>query len=99
MSSRSPRSRGRTTPWRMVHPFGSVIPRCLPLAVAAVLGGCATLPGGGMIVPAALAKGDLHKDVAALRSDSEKAEAAARVAGLARRTLNAESAVQIALLN
>jgi outer membrane protein TolC len=71
----------------------------LPLTFAAVLAGCATLPGGGMIVPAALAKSELHKDVAALRTETEEAEARARVAGLARHTLNAESAVQIALLN
>ncbi len=69
------------------------------LTFAFALAGCASLPNGGMAVPTALAKGELHKDVVALQTDEEKAAASARVAGLARRTLNAESAVQIALLN
>jgi outer membrane protein TolC len=79
--------------------LGIVVLRSLAVAAALGLGGCATLPDGGMAVPAALAKSELHKDVVAVRTERDEAEARAKVAGLRRRTLNAESAVQIALLN
>jgi outer membrane protein TolC len=83
----------------MPHPLGIAIPCSVALAVAIALGGCTTLPDGGMTIPAELGRSELHKNVAALRTDDERAEATARIDGLVRRTLNAESAVQIALLN
>lgn len=99
MSSRSLRPRGRETLLRMLHPLGIVITRSSVFALVAALGGCASLPDGGMSLPAKLANSELHKEVVALRTDAEKAHASTKVAGLARRPLNAESAVQIALLN
>ena len=69
------------------------------LALAFALAGCTAVPGEAIKLPAELAKSELHKDVVALRTEDERAAASARVAGLTRRTLNAESAVQIALLN
>ena len=73
--------------------------RLFSLVAVFALGGCATLPDGGMSVPAALARSELRKDVVAITSEEQKAQAGARVSALAQRSLNAESAVQIALLN
>jgi outer membrane protein TolC len=81
-------------PW-----YGISISHALAVTAALGLGGCATLAGDGMELPSALARSELHKDAAALRTDAEKADAIARVAALTRGTLNAEKAVQIALLN
>ncbi len=99
MSSRSLWSRGREAPWRMPRPLGIAIPHFVALVVALGVGGCATLPDGGMAVPTALAKSELHKDVVARRTDGDEAEARIKVGRLTRGTLNAEGAVQIALLN
>ena len=69
------------------------------LTLALSLAGCAALPNGSIHLPAELAKSELRKDVVALRTEEQKAAAHTKVAALARRTLNAESAVQIALFN
>ncbi len=83
----------------MPRPLGIAIPHFVALVVALGVGGCATLPDGGMAVPTALAKSELHKDVVARRTDGDEAEARIKVGRLTRGTLNAEGAVQIALLN
>lgn len=98
MSSRSARPRGRKNPWQVPW-YGIPISHAFSVAAVLCLGGCATLAGDGMDLPSALARSELHKDAAALRTDAEKADALARVAALTRGTLNAEKAVQIALLN
>ena len=56
-------------------------------------------PDGGMGVVASIAGSDLNKDVVALRTPEAEELARARVTALLRRSLTAEAAVQIALLN
>ena len=73
-------------------------------AVAAVaafvtLGGCVGFsPDGGMTPVASIALARLDKDVAKIGSDAEATTAQARVAGLLRRPLRVDTAVQIAFL-
>lgn len=79
--------------WRVAN-------RALLPAIALTLSGCATLsPDGGMSVPAELAARHLRKDVVALRNDEDVARARARVSHLLKRSLTADAAVEIALLN
>lgn len=70
------------------------------LLSALLLPACASLaPDGGMSVPAEIAAQHLRKDVVAIRSDEEADAAHARVNALLKRSLTADNAVQIALLN
>ena len=70
------------------------------VGVLLALNGCANFsPDGGMDSVQSVAKVELGKDVGRIRSDSDEAEAQARVRALLRATLGVESAVQIALLN
>jgi outer membrane protein TolC len=70
-------------------------------AVAALLlSACASFsPDGGMSLTTDIASRDLHKDVAAIRTEDDATAARAKVNHLLKRPLTAESAVQIALLN
>ncbi len=56
-------------------------------------------PDGGLSVAAAVADQELRKDIVAVRSEEDASAAQARVRHLLARTLSAETAVQIALLN
>jgi outer membrane protein TolC len=70
------------------------------LASAMLLSGCAWFsPDAGMGVVATIAQQELKKDAAAIRSPEEAEAAAATVRRLLGRTLTADAAVQIALLN
>jgi outer membrane protein TolC len=70
------------------------------LASAMLLTGCAWFsPDAGMGVVATIAQQELKKDVAAIRSPEEAELAGATVRRLLGRTLTADAAVQIALLN
>ena len=64
------------------------------------LSACKTLsPDGGMDVVADIAGGQLRKDVVAIRTPEEADAAQAAVRRLLKRTLTADAAVQVALLN
>ena len=66
----------------------------------ALLSGCASFSSdGGMTAVSEMTAPALGADVAALRSDDDIAAADGAVAALLKRPLNADSAVQIALLN
>jgi outer membrane protein TolC len=66
----------------------------------ALLSGCASFSSdGGMTAVSEMTAPALRADVAALRSDDDIAAADGAVAALLKRPLNADSAVQIALLN
>lgn len=70
------------------------------LATLLLLPACASFsPDGGMSVPADIAARHLRKDVVAIRNDEDADAARAKVDQLLKRTLNADTAVQIALLN
>jgi outer membrane protein TolC len=70
------------------------------LASAMLLSGCTWFsPDAGMGVVATIAQQELKKDVAAIRSPEEAEAAAATVRRLLGRTLTADAAVQVALLN
>lgn len=70
------------------------------LSAALLLPACATFsPDGGMSVPADVASEYLRKDVVAIRNEDDAATARAQVDRLLKRTLTADTAVQIALLN
>jgi outer membrane protein TolC len=70
------------------------------LASAMLLSGCTWFaPDAGMGVVATIAQQELNKDAAAIRSPEEAEAAAATVRRLLNRTLTADAAVQIALLN
>src|SRR5262245_58471747 len=70
------------------------------LASAMLLSGCTWFsPDAGMGVVATIAQQELKKDVAAIRSPEEAEAAGATVRRLLARTLTADAAVQIALLN
>jgi len=91
--SRSAAFRQSTTLWRLAN-------RALLLTTLLALPACATFsPDGGMSVPADIAAQHLRKDVVAIRNDEDASAARAKVDQLLKRTLNADSAVQIALLN
>jgi outer membrane protein TolC len=64
------------------------------------LAACQTFsPDGGLNVAASVAHRELRADVVALRTPQDAAAAQARVAALLKRSLTANTAVQIALLN
>jgi outer membrane protein TolC len=69
-------------------------------ATALTLAGCATFsPDGGMSVVGAVAATDLKADVVKVSDEAGALALAPRIQTLLRRPLNADSAVQIALLN
>src|SRR5262249_5093176 len=71
-----------------------------PPAMLALLTACTCFsPEAGMGVVATVAQQELSKDAAAIRSPEEAEAAAATVRRLLNRTLTADAAVQIALLN
>ncbi len=66
----------------------------------AALSGCASVSGDGAFAPIAQTASDrLHKDVAWARTDAERDAIAQRVAALLAKPLDADAAVQVALLN
>jgi len=70
------------------------------LAAATTLSACAAFsPDGGMALVADIASAELHKDALAIRTVEDAASARATVERLLRRTLTADAAVQVALLN
>jgi outer membrane protein TolC len=72
----------------------------LVLTVSLFLSGCATFsPDGGMSTVAEFTDSTIRKDVVAIRSSGDAHIADDSVKRLLRQTLNAESAVQVALLN
>lgn len=72
----------------------------LALTVSLLLSGCATFsPDRGMGVVADVADHTIKKDVIAIRSVDEAQRADGAVKQLLRRTLNVDTAVQVALLN
>jgi len=82
---------------RLRHRVGRA---CAVLAATALLSGCAWFsPDAGMGVVATIAQQELKKDAAAIRSPEEAEAAGATVRRLLGRTLTADAAVQVALLN
>jgi outer membrane protein TolC len=78
----------------------AVLRACAALVAAAGLAGCTWFtPDAGMGGVAAIADRELNKDVVALRTPEEAEAARSAVRRLLGRTLTADSAVQIALLN
>lgn len=77
------------------------IPRaCAVLVAALMLSGCTWFsPDAGMGVVAGITNQELNKDVAAIRTPDEAEAVAITVRRLLGRTLTADAAVQIALLN
>ncbi|SEE38298.1 Outer membrane protein TolC [Rhizobiales bacterium GAS188] len=74
--------------------------RRMGLAALLTLGGCATFsPDGGMSAVSEAARADLGKDVVKVSDDTMAAGADARVQQLLKKPLNANSAVQLALLS
>src|SRR5262249_16782271 len=78
----------------------------LQFGILALLGGLALLsactwfsPDAGMGVVATIAQQELNKDAVAIHSPEEAQAAAATVRRLLNRTLTADAAVQIALIN
>src|SRR6266481_8577300 len=70
------------------------------LVSAMLLSGCTWFsPDAGMGVVATIAQQELKKDAAAIRSPEEAEAAGATVRRLLGRTLSADAAVQVALLN
>jgi outer membrane protein TolC len=70
------------------------------VAGALLLSACQTFsPDGGMSVPAAIVAQEINKDIMSVRTDDDAAAARSTVERLLKRTLTAESAVQIALIN
>src|SRR5262245_6637143 len=73
---------------------------CALLTGAAVLAGCAMFsPDAGMEAVSEIAGQELKKDVVAIRTPDDAAAVREAVARLLSRTLTADAAVQIALLN
>jgi outer membrane protein TolC len=73
---------------------------CIALTVVTMVSGCAWFsPDAGMGVVANIADHELHKDVAAIRTPDEAEAVGIAVQRLLGRTLTADAAVQIALLN
>jgi outer membrane protein TolC len=73
---------------------------CAVLTATALLSGCTWFaPDAGMGVVATIAQQELKKDAAAIRSPEEAEAAGATVRRLLGRTLAADAAVQVALLN
>lgn len=79
--------------------------RPIPIRVTALLSafalsGCASFsPDGGMSVVANVASDTIKKDVIAIRTTEDAQQARGVLGGLLRRTLNVDTAVQVALLN
>jgi outer membrane protein TolC len=74
--------------------------RVLAIASAALLSACKTFsPDGGMGMVATIAVQGLNKDVVRVSSPADAAYAETRVARLLKAPLNADAAVQVALLN
>jgi len=70
------------------------------LSAALLLSGCATFsPDGGMTAVADIAGGTIKKDVISIRTADDAVVANDEVKRLLRRTLNVETAVQVALLS
>jgi outer membrane protein TolC len=84
----------------VAHSLRSVRIAGVAFLATALLSGCASFSSdGGMDAVSGLTASALKADVAALRSDDEIADADGRVSTLLKRPLNADAAVQIALLN
>src|ERR1700730_2645199 len=74
--------------------------RLVALLSTFALSGCATFsPDGGMTVVANVAGETINKDVVSIRSEDDAERAKGIVQGLLRRSLTADAAVQVALLN
>ena len=85
---------------RRRHPAALAFVLSAALLATSLLAGCKSLTAdGGMAFVESVAGSELRKDVVAIRNPGQADEAQARVAALLRQPLNAESAVQIALLN
>ncbi len=100
-------SRYRAISWRSCRHIVQV-PRApcrvaragIALTVLTMVSGCTWFsPDAGMGVVATVAERELHKDVAAIRTPDEAEAVAIAVRRLLGRTLTADAAVQIALLN
>src|SRR6516165_2168213 len=77
-----------------------VVRVCAVLTATALVSGCSWFaPDAGMGVVATIAQQELKKDAAAIRSPEEAEAAGATVRRLLGRTLTADAAVQVALLN
>src|SRR5262245_42603245 len=82
------------------HPARSRPMRFLLIASALGLSGCASFsPDGGMTVVSDIAGQTIKKDVAFVRSADDAVHAGDGVKRLLSRTLTADAAVQVALLN
>jgi outer membrane protein TolC len=85
---------------RMAHLRRKVVRVCAVLTMTSLLSGCTWFaPDAGMGVVATIAQQELKKDAAAIRSPEEAKAAGATVRRLLGRTLTADAAVQVALLN
>jgi outer membrane protein TolC len=74
--------------------------RGMVISCGLLLSACQTFsPDGGMDIVAAITGQGLNKDVVAVNTPEQAAAVRARVHGLLRRSLTADAAVQIALLN
>lgn len=85
--------------WRQPNPwrYGT---HAVTFSALLLLPACASFsPDGGMAVPADIAAQHLRKDVVAIRDDADADAARATVDRLIRRSLTADTAVQIALVN
>jgi outer membrane protein TolC len=69
------------------------------LLAALMLAGCKSLSPDGMGFVAAVADVELNKEVGIIRTPEQAEDVLARVAAMLRKPLNADAAVQIALLN
>lgn len=94
MISREKRNRGCRPALHQFARFGIVLAGGLGLSA------CASFSAdSGMGTVAALARQDIHKNVAFVRNEAEAAQARARVERLLKKPLTVDAAVQIALLN
>src|SRR5262252_9545907 len=85
---------------RVPHPRRQTLRVCAVLTTTSLLSGCTWFaPDAGMGVVATIAQQELKKDAAAIRSPAEAEAAGATVHRLLGRTLTADAAVQVALLN
>src|SRR5438132_2306818 len=85
---------------RVGHPRRQLLRVCAVLTTTSLLSGCAWFsPDTGMGVVAGIASQELNKDVAAIRTPDESEAVGIAVRRLLGRTLTADAAVQIALLN
>src|SRR6266542_5268542 len=97
MPSRSARKHRLEFPVRVMSGWRAAT---MMIACTVLLTGCKTFsPDGGMDVVASIADRDLKKDVVAVRTEEDAARARSHVARLLKRSLTADAAVQIALLN